>query len=199
MFRESNLDLGEIKKIRRANYERKLAKKGLLEKKFSPHERISEELCKYLYKNHFLKISVEKNLGNALGNFKIQRGIAVAEETVVGRYKEHLDDVILHELGHMVDSKIKKSQEFSRLDGEAIAEMFEFLIKNKGNIIEAEKQARDSYKEGRLGWIESYELKNSDHVDWSKSSQRALEIYNSKIASEISDILGYREDDKEIN
>ncbi|MBI5421322.1 MAG: hypothetical protein HZA35_03375 [Parcubacteria group bacterium] len=164
-----------------------------------PHEKIPEKLAEFLGRKYGYEIRVvpPREIRNNLGLYDRARHVIFLSEKVFSEQnKEGHEHTLFHELGHFLDNEVSTTKRLSMLDREAVAELFYYLILAGGDIVSAEKDAREGYKSARSAWLYDYQehmtKKQEDtHVQWGEARKRALELYGSKVGQEICRITGW--------
>lgn len=183
------------------NYETRKRIQEKLRKKepLSPHEKIPEELASFLGRkfHHEIKVVDPKEIRGNLGLYDKKRTTIFLSRAIFESGKEGHEHTLFHELGHFLDRQIKTKTPLSLLDGEAVAELFYYLILAGGDVAAAERDARDDYKSKRSGWLFHYDYRGPKadpdnlHVHWEHARTRALELYNSPISQEICKLTNW--------
>lgn len=170
------------------------------------------EIEKKFYTNSFtIEIVDRKAIKNNSGQFSAFKGKIYLAQDLFKNKQEDWEFILAHELTHLADYCLfplkkagptpsyanmktlsERSESNSELNDEAASELVVFLIFSGGDIAIAEEEARNSYKERRTAWLESYNKNWNSKVNWSDARKKALEIYSSSLMKKICEIMNWK-------
>ena len=97
----------------------------------------------------------------------------------------------MHELGHLLARRGLYYTPKHPLEEEVSVILYTYLVIADGDIDEAEKVAREQFRNLRPGWLYHYRdhVTPKTHADWQTARQKAQELFDNDLSRKLVSLL----------